>query len=210
MADAQQKTGADPGRPGPADAAPDPRPGRRWRARKGWRRARSPGRIRCPASTLSFHLKELSRTGVLEARPRRAVHPSMHCRRPALKELAGYIAGLAGSTRRGAGSQGDGRQVPAAQPCRRSPASSRSSGTEDGDPGGSVAHEVRDEVVHRRRVQPRRVREQRLDAAALLFREDRRQRAAKLLDQHGVALCAPAAMADRGIDVDALGRACRP
>ena len=26
--------------------------------------------IRCPASTLSFHLKELSRTGILEARPR--------------------------------------------------------------------------------------------------------------------------------------------
>ncbi len=54
--------------------------------------------IRCPASTLSFHLKELSRTGVLEARPDgRFIHYSL--RRPALRALAGYIAGLAGPTR---------------------------------------------------------------------------------------------------------------
>jgi len=52
--------------------------------------------IRCPASTLSFHLKELSRTGVLEARPAgRFIIYSLQ--RPALKELARYIAGLAGS-----------------------------------------------------------------------------------------------------------------
>lgn len=52
--------------------------------------------IRCPASTLSFHLKELSRTGVLEGRPDgRFILYSL--RRPALKALAAYIAGLAGT-----------------------------------------------------------------------------------------------------------------
>ncbi len=51
--------------------------------------------IRCPASTLSFHLKELSKTGVLEARPAgRFVIYSLQ--RPALEQLAKYIAGLAG------------------------------------------------------------------------------------------------------------------
>jgi DNA-binding transcriptional ArsR family regulator len=54
--------------------------------------------IRCPASTLSFHLKELSRTGVLVARPAgRFIHYALQ--RPALKELAIYIAGLASSVR---------------------------------------------------------------------------------------------------------------
>jgi DNA-binding transcriptional ArsR family regulator len=54
--------------------------------------------LRCPASTLSFHLKELSRTGVLEARPDgRFIHYSL--RRPALQALAGYIAALAGASR---------------------------------------------------------------------------------------------------------------
>ncbi len=52
--------------------------------------------IRCPASTLSFHLKELSRTGILEARPRgRFVIYSLQ--RDALDALARYIAGLAGT-----------------------------------------------------------------------------------------------------------------
>jgi len=52
--------------------------------------------IRCPPSTLSFHLKELSRTGVLEAHPEgRFILYSL--RRPALKALAVYIAGLAGA-----------------------------------------------------------------------------------------------------------------
>src|SRR5262245_29280557 len=56
--------------------------------------------IRCPASTLSFHLKELSRTGVLEARPEgRFIRYSL--RKPALQALAGYIAGLAGASRGG-------------------------------------------------------------------------------------------------------------
>ena len=56
--------------------------------------------IRCPASTLSFHLKELSRTGVLAARPAgRFIHYSL--RRPTLQALAGYIAGLAASGRGG-------------------------------------------------------------------------------------------------------------
>jgi DNA-binding transcriptional ArsR family regulator len=54
--------------------------------------------IRCPASTLSFHLKELSRTGVLEARPAgRFIRYAL--KRPTLQALAGYIAGLAGSRR---------------------------------------------------------------------------------------------------------------
>jgi len=63
--------------------------------------------LSCPASTLSFHLKELSRTGVLEARPEgRFIHYSL--RRPALQALAGYIAGLAGATRNGRGRKGAG------------------------------------------------------------------------------------------------------
>jgi DNA-binding transcriptional ArsR family regulator len=54
--------------------------------------------LRCPASTLSFHLKELSRTGILEARPDgRFIRYAL--RRPALQALAGYIASLAGMTR---------------------------------------------------------------------------------------------------------------
>jgi ArsR family transcriptional regulator, arsenate/arsenite/antimonite-responsive transcriptional repressor len=52
--------------------------------------------IRCPASTLSFHLKELSRTGILEARPRgRFIIYGLQ--RPALEELARYIGDLAGA-----------------------------------------------------------------------------------------------------------------
>jgi len=51
--------------------------------------------LRCPASTLSFHLKELSQTGVLEARPRGrfviyAMQPGV------LEELAQFVAGLGG------------------------------------------------------------------------------------------------------------------
>ena len=69
--------------------------------------------IRCPASTLSFHLKELSRTGVLEARPDgRFIHYSL--RRPALQALAGYIADLAGPSR-----PARGRKLGAARPARR-------------------------------------------------------------------------------------------
>lgn len=50
--------------------------------------------IHCPASTLSFHLKELSRTGILEARPRgRFILYGLQ--RPALDALARYIGGLA-------------------------------------------------------------------------------------------------------------------
>ena len=73
-----------------------------------WNLARA---IRCPASTLSFHLKELSRTGLLEARPEgRFIRYSL--RRPALRALAFYIAGLA-ADRSGAKSRkgaGDGRR----------------------------------------------------------------------------------------------------
>lgn len=73
--------------------------------------------LRCPASTLSFHLKELSRTGVLEARPEgRFILYSL--RRPALKALALYIAGLAGARpsnrgKRGGAGRGGRRGRPA-------------------------------------------------------------------------------------------------
>lgn len=51
--------------------------------------------VRCPASTLSFHLKELSRTGLLESRPRgRFVIYVL--RREVLGDLAHYLAGLGG------------------------------------------------------------------------------------------------------------------
>lgn len=64
--------------------------------------------LKCPASTLSFHLKELSRTGVLEARPAgRFILYAL--RRPALAALAGYIAGLAGSSRPARGRKAAGR-----------------------------------------------------------------------------------------------------
>ncbi|MEX2150594.1 MAG: metalloregulator ArsR/SmtB family transcription factor [Steroidobacteraceae bacterium] len=54
--------------------------------------------IRCPASTLSFHLKELSRTGILEARPRgRFIIYGLQ--RQALAALARYIGGLASPVR---------------------------------------------------------------------------------------------------------------
>jgi DNA-binding transcriptional ArsR family regulator len=53
--------------------------------------------IRCPASTLSFHLKELSRTGILEARPRgRFIIYGLQ--RQALEGLARYIGGLASAS----------------------------------------------------------------------------------------------------------------
>jgi DNA-binding transcriptional ArsR family regulator len=53
--------------------------------------------LRCPASTLSFHLKELSRNGVLEAHPSgRFIRYSL--RRGALQGLAGYLSKLAGGT----------------------------------------------------------------------------------------------------------------
>jgi DNA-binding transcriptional ArsR family regulator len=69
--------------------------------------------IRCPASTLSFHLKELSRTGVLEARPEgRFILYTL--RRPALRALALYNAVLAGTRQpargRKAGSGRTGRR----------------------------------------------------------------------------------------------------
>lgn len=52
--------------------------------------------IRCPASTLSFHLKELSRTGILEARPRgRFIIYSLQ--RETLDALARFIASLGGA-----------------------------------------------------------------------------------------------------------------
>lgn len=51
--------------------------------------------VRCPASTLSFHLKELSRTGLLEGRPRgRFVIYVLQ--RQVLGDLSRYLAGLAG------------------------------------------------------------------------------------------------------------------
>lgn len=52
--------------------------------------------LHCPASTLSFHLKELSRAEVLEARPRGrfmiyAMQPGV------LEELAQFVTGLGGA-----------------------------------------------------------------------------------------------------------------
>ena len=70
--------------------------------------------IRCPASTLSFHLKELSRTGILEARPRgRFIIYGLQ--RQALEELARYIGDLAGADatakpRKSTGARGEGRR----------------------------------------------------------------------------------------------------
>lgn len=61
--------------------------------------------VRCPASTLSFHLKELSRTGLLEARPKgRFVHYAL--RREALEDLARYLAELSGQPVPAAGRKG--------------------------------------------------------------------------------------------------------
>jgi DNA-binding transcriptional ArsR family regulator len=52
--------------------------------------------LQCPASTLSFHLKELSRAGVLEARPRgRFVIYVMQS--GVLEELAQFVTGLDGA-----------------------------------------------------------------------------------------------------------------
>lgn len=74
--------------------------------------------VHCPASTLSFHLKELSRTGLLEARPR-GRFVIYRLRREALRDLAGFLAGLAGEeatarprkppARRGRGARGSDR-----------------------------------------------------------------------------------------------------
>ena len=56
--------------------------------------------VRCPASTLSFHLKELSRTGLLEGRPRgRFVIYTLQ--RDALRSLSQYLGGLAGEAAAG-------------------------------------------------------------------------------------------------------------
>ena len=51
--------------------------------------------VHCPASTLSFHLKELSRTGLLAGRPR-GRFVIYELRQEALRELARYLGGLAG------------------------------------------------------------------------------------------------------------------
>jgi DNA-binding transcriptional ArsR family regulator len=60
--------------------------------------------LRCPASTLSFHLKELSRAGILEARARgRFVIYAV--RAGVLEELAGFVAAL-GNAEAGAGGAG--------------------------------------------------------------------------------------------------------
>lgn len=51
--------------------------------------------VHCPASTLSFHLKELSRTGLLEGRPR-GRFVIYRLQQDALRDLARFLAGLAG------------------------------------------------------------------------------------------------------------------
>jgi DNA-binding transcriptional ArsR family regulator len=66
--------------------------------------------VRCPASTLSFHLKELSRTGLLEGRARgRFVIYVLQ--REVLGDLARYLAGLAGE-----GKPGKSGKPPARKP----------------------------------------------------------------------------------------------
>ncbi len=70
--------------------------------------------LRCPASTLSFHLKDLSRAGVLEAQTRGrfviyAVQPGV------LEELAKFIAGLGIAAAPPAARARAGRRPPAAQ-----------------------------------------------------------------------------------------------
>jgi DNA-binding transcriptional ArsR family regulator len=51
--------------------------------------------VRCPASTLSFHLKELSRTGLLDSQPRgRFIIYTLQ--RDALRDLSRYLGALAG------------------------------------------------------------------------------------------------------------------
>ncbi len=78
--------------------------------------------IRCPASTLSFHLKELSRTGVLEARPDGPVHPLFAAPAGARRPWPSTSPGLAGTPparrgRKGAGGRTGrrGRQADASQ-----------------------------------------------------------------------------------------------
>lgn len=75
--------------------------------------------VRCPASTLSFHLKELTRTGLLEARPRgRFMFYAL--RREVLEDLSRYLLELAGAS--GAGSRRRGR---AERPARKPPSADR-------------------------------------------------------------------------------------
>lgn len=74
--------------------------------------------IRCPASTLSFHLKELNQAGVLEARPRGryVIYVLQH---RALGELAQFVASLdaightAATRRRGPQHRRSGRPMTA-------------------------------------------------------------------------------------------------
>jgi len=51
--------------------------------------------VRCPASTLSFHLKELSRAGLLEGRAQ-GRFMMYALQREVLRELARYLGSLAG------------------------------------------------------------------------------------------------------------------
>ena len=65
--------------------------------------------VRCPASTLSFHLKELSRTGLLEGRPRgRFVIYVLQ--REVLGDLARYLGGLAGEGKAGKSGRASARK----------------------------------------------------------------------------------------------------
>lgn len=62
--------------------------------------------LRCPASTLSFHLKELDRAGLIEARPAgRQIYYQVQ--RTALRALAFYLAGLASQAGDGLRQRGD-------------------------------------------------------------------------------------------------------
>lgn len=85
--------------------------------------------LHCPASTLSFHLKELHRAAVLEARPRGrfviyALQPGV------LEELARFLAGLGGAEVAGAGKA---RPTRAGRGGRKGPAADRGQLTMFGD-----------------------------------------------------------------------------
>jgi DNA-binding transcriptional ArsR family regulator len=73
--------------------------------------------VRCPASTLSFHLKELSRTGLLESQPRgRFIIYTLQ--REALRDLSRYLAAMAGEGLAGPPQRGRKRVARPAKPSK--------------------------------------------------------------------------------------------
>jgi DNA-binding transcriptional ArsR family regulator len=77
--------------------------------------------MRCPASTLSFHLKELTQAGLLEARPR-GRYVIYALRHAVLDELARFIATI-GAMEPARTAAPRGRGVASRRPARRPRAS---------------------------------------------------------------------------------------